>query len=185
LPLLSAVLDANVLVPVSVTDTFLRSAEHRRYLPRWTDAILDEVVRTVARLHPEHPADAARRRVERMKVAFPEAAVTNWSDFATEMKNDPKDRHVLAAAVASGTKIIVTGNVSDFPESACDPPGIRIMTADAFLCEIWSTAPDLARNVIAEQASDLRGLNVESVLKILSIHVPDFVNLVRSVDSAP
>jgi len=109
LPLTLAVLDANVLVPVSLTDTLLRSAEHRRYVPLRTSAILDEVIRNVARLHPEHGTEGARRRVSFMTNAFPDAMVSGWERLEPDMTTDPKDRHVLAAAVwrSSGRSMVV------------------------------------------------------------------------------
>jgi predicted nucleic acid-binding protein len=39
------------------------------------------------------------------------------------MTNDPGDRHVLAVAVHSGARIIVTFNLNDFPPIALAPFG--------------------------------------------------------------
>jgi predicted nucleic acid-binding protein len=175
-----AVLDANVLVPVSLTDALLRSAEHRRYAPLWSEAILDEVVRHVARLHPARGIEAARRRVAFMSEAFPDALVQGWKDLVEEMTNDPKDRHVLAAAAAGDADVVVTNNLDDFPADACAPLGIRALSADAFLCDIWRDDPDLARTMIEEQAADLRGHDTESVLEVLTAHAPNFTTLVRA-----
>ena len=121
MPLTLAVLDANVLVPVSLTDTLLRSAEHRRYVPLWTSAILDKVIRNVARLHPEHGTEGVRRRVSFMTNAFPDAMVSGWERLEPDMTNDPKDRHVLAAAVKAGAEVVVTNNISDFPGLGVPP----------------------------------------------------------------
>jgi predicted nucleic acid-binding protein len=178
-PLTLAVLDANVLVPVSLVDTLLRSAEQRRYAPLWSDEIFDEVIRNVARLHPEHGLGAATRRAGFMKDAFPDAMVTGWQHLEAEMTNDPKDRHVLAAAVVGGAEVIVTNNVLDFPDTACHPYGIAVMGADAFLCEIWSTDWELARTMIEEQAGDLRDHGLSSVLDVLAVHLPNFIAQVR------
>lgn len=180
MPLTLAVLDANVLVPVSLTDTLLRSAEHRRYSPLWTEAILDEVVRNVARIHPEHGVAGSTKRVEFMRAAFPDAMVEHWQELEVEMTNDPKDRHVLAAAVVGGAEIIVTNNLADFPATACDPYGINVMPADDFLCEVWSTNLDLARTMIDQQAGSLRSRTVDGVLDVLALHAPAFVALLRA-----
>jgi hypothetical protein len=44
------------------------------------------------------------------------------------MTNDPKDRHVLATAVAAGSELIVTFNLDDFPaETECfDLDGVYV-----------------------------------------------------------
>ncbi len=46
---------------------------------------------------------------------------------------DEADNHVLELAVAGGAEIIVTGNCSDFENTALRFPGIRICTPREFL----------------------------------------------------
>jgi hypothetical protein len=41
------------------------------------------------------------------------------------MTNDEKDRHVLAAAVAADSELIVTFDLDDFPPEACEPVGVE------------------------------------------------------------
>ena len=43
-----------------------------------------------------------------MNKAFPESLVTDHESLIAGMKNDPKDRHVGAAAVKAGAQVIVT-----------------------------------------------------------------------------
>lgn len=137
-------------------------------------------MRNVGRIHPEHGVSGATRRVAFKNAAFPEAMVEDWHELEGEMTNDPKDRHVLAAAVAGGAEIIVTNNVADFPASACDPYGITVRRADDFLCDIWSEALDLAEVMVEEQPGDLRGHTVDSLLGVLAVHTPAFVALLRA-----
>ncbi|MCZ4088670.1 PIN domain-containing protein [Sinorhizobium psoraleae] len=49
-----------------------------------------------------------------MEEAFPDASVEGWEEIEPDMRNDPKDRHVVAAAVAAEATVIVTSNVRDF-----------------------------------------------------------------------
>lgn len=49
------------------------------------------------------------------------------------MRNDPKDRHVLAAAVAGHAEHIVTENLKDFPDEATAPYNVRTIPPDTFL----------------------------------------------------
>jgi len=41
------------------------------------------------------------------------------------MTNEAKDRHVLAAAITAGAKIIVTYNTKHFPDSALKRWGVK------------------------------------------------------------
>lgn len=99
------VLDANVLVPNALRDTLLRAAEADLYAVRWSATTLDEVERTLlARILVAHPdrAERVRHLLVAMRAAFPLATVAEDTAVIAQLANDPKDRHVLAAAVQTG-----------------------------------------------------------------------------------
>jgi hypothetical protein len=54
-----------------------------------------------------------------METTFPDALVTGWEPLATAVQlPDSDDRHVVAAAWAGRTDVIVTDNLPDFPPDA-------------------------------------------------------------------
>jgi hypothetical protein len=52
---------------------------------------------------------------------MPVAWIVRYEDLIPAMTNHPKDRHVLAAAVRAGAKVIVTYNIKDYPRSSLTP----------------------------------------------------------------
>lgn len=52
------------------------------------------------------------------------------------MTNDEKDRHVLAAAVAADSDLIVTFDLDDFPAQACEPLRVEATHPDDFLLDL-------------------------------------------------
>jgi hypothetical protein len=54
--------------------------------------------------------------------------------------NDPDDRRHIAAALAAGADVIVTNNLADFPSEPLALLGLRVMTADEYLCELFGSA---------------------------------------------
>jgi hypothetical protein len=94
------------------------------------------------------------------------------------MKNDPKDRHVAAAAVKAGAQVIVTGNLGDFRDL---PDGIEAQSPDEFLCNIFDLDPDGMVELVRSQAADLRKppRTFEELLTGLAKIVPDFVAAIR------
>jgi predicted nucleic acid-binding protein len=96
------VLDACVLIPAPLRDTLLRLAEHPRlYLPRWSDTIIDETVRNLQSRIGLSKAKTTYL-IEQLRKHFADAWVTGYEPLMDAMANDPKDRHVLAAAVGAG-----------------------------------------------------------------------------------
>ena len=80
---------------------------------------MDEVERNLTgkfNLSPEK----ASRRLNHMRSAFPNAVVKDYEDLIPAMTNDPKDRHVAAAAVRGGAALIVTANIRDFPPESLE-----------------------------------------------------------------
>jgi predicted nucleic acid-binding protein len=105
------VLDANVLFPFTLRDTLLRAAAADLYQLRWSAQILDEVTRNLVRTGTM-TEDRANRLRAIMEREFPEAQVTGYEHLVDAMRNDPKDRHVVAAAVKAGAQVITTANLT-------------------------------------------------------------------------
>lgn len=162
-----AVLDANVLIPNALCDFLLRLAEEELYQPRWSPDILDEV-----RRHVPVSSSAIERRIAFMNAAFEDALVTGYEPLIGQMDNDPKDRHVLAAAVTAGADSIITCNLRDFPLAACQPRGVIAEHPDAVLLDLWAREPRTLLRVLGEQATGTgrRGvqLTVHQVLDYLA-----------------
>lgn len=99
------------------------------------------------------------------------------------MTNHPKDRHVLAAAVAAQADVVVTANLRHFPPQACNPHGIRVVSPDQFLCDAFERGPEMVPAVLRAQAARRHcpAMSVDEMLDRLSVVVPEFVAAIRSV----
>ena len=93
-----ALLDTCVLLPQYLNDTLLTQADAGTFRPLWSGGILDELGRNLQKV-AELSADQVQYRLDCMRRAFPDAEVTGYEALIEGMTNDPKDRHVLAAAV--------------------------------------------------------------------------------------
>ncbi len=150
----SAVLDASVLFPAAIRDTLLRAGGAGLYQLYWSDEILEEVRRNLVK-SGRATEEQAQRLVDTMQRAFPEAMVAGYEVLIERMTNEPKDRHVLAAAVRSQAEIIVTDNLRDFPGEALVPFNVEAYSADAFLMLLFDSAPEQLIQIVVEQTNDL------------------------------
>lgn len=172
------VLDANVLASYRVCNVFLKLAEPPRlFLPRWSNRILDEV-NTVhsQRLRPPWPEHLIESWQREVRMAFPDACVDNFECLIDDLTNDPQDRHVLAAAIRSGSDLIVTFNLKDFPEKALSPWSIRARHPQDYLTDLYWMAPEIVVNKVNKIAQD-SNQDLESVLLKLGKFVPNFSSL--------
>ncbi len=180
MPVARVVLDACVLFPSSVRDTLLRTADAGFYQVYWSDELLEEVQRNIVR-RGTVSAEQAQRLIQMMKRYFPEALVdkTDYQTLIEQMTNDPKDRHVLATAVACRAQTIVTFNLRDFPQEALQPFGIKAQSPDTFLTEFFHSAPAQMYEIIKTQAESLHNppKTIDELFNTLSQHVPHFVQL--------
>src|SRR5262249_34373195 len=126
-----ALVDTCVLAPMPVADTFLRLAEETFYTPKWSDQILIELKRTLEKFG--YTPQQSENRLMALRKAFPEALVTGYEDLIPAMKNNEKDRHVLAAAVRCRAHCIVTSNARHFPAEALAPYDLECLSPDDFL----------------------------------------------------
>lgn len=183
----SAVLDTNALYPFSLRDTLLRLAELELYTPLWSERILEEMRRNL--VERQITDEQAERILTAMRGAFEEAEVdaAEIDRLEPAMTNDPKDRHVLAAAVAAGSELIVTFNLDDFPAEACEPLGVEAIHPDDFLLDLYDLSPDGVRAALEQQAADLHPpWPLNQLLSALEVAgVPRFVAAVRVAQPLP
>src|SRR3978361_1336432 len=141
-----AVLDACVLVPMPLADTLLRLAEPPAlFEARWSDDILLEVTRTLEGRFGKSP-EKARYRESMMGEFFPDSLVRDYAHSIPDMRNHPKDRHVLAAAIACQADYLVTFNLKDFAEPVVQKVRLAMAGPSAFLKELWTLDPAVMKS---------------------------------------
>jgi predicted nucleic acid-binding protein len=171
----SVVLDACVLIPMRLADTLLRMAEEPRvHLPKWSHMILDEVTRNLIKTWKMEP-EKARRPEEELRRHFPEAWVEDFEPLIEAVTNEPKDRHVLAAAVHSHSELIVTYNRRHFPEASLSAWAIEVQGPSAFLRGLYDLETSLFVGKLHEQAAAI-AVPLTRLLHSLSRNVPRFVD---------
>ena len=120
------------------------AARTRTFELRWTDAILDEFSRNLIANGKATQAGMERLIVD-MKKLYPRATIPleEYESLIPVMTNDPKDRHVLAAAVSKHVDVIVTRNIKDFPAESLAPYNIETQSADEFVSHVLDLSPAL------------------------------------------
>lgn len=167
-----AIFDACVLYPFHLRNILVQAAVDRLVEARWTDAIHDEWIRNLAAAAPAIPAQRLEATRRLMIEALPAAMVAGYEDrirFVT--LPDPDDRHVVAAAIATGAVVILTWNLRHFPAKELKKFGLQKETPDAFLSGIYDDAPHLMIGSLA---------NARKNLTKSRISASDFIDVLRS-----
>ena len=131
----TALLDACVLYPATVADALMSLSVAGLYAAKWTAAIEDEFIMGLEAQRPELRGRLGRRR-DLMRAAIPDWEVAPGAYQALIpclALPDPKDVHVLAAAIAGHADCIVTANLKDFPQELVAVHGIEIIHPDDFV----------------------------------------------------
>lgn len=176
-----AFLDACVLYPAVLRDVILSIAETGICQIRWSPDVLDEMERNVgkrAKAKSVKEAQAGAKYLRKiMEDAFPDALVPRrrYQSLIPTMPNDEKDRHVLAAAIATRADVLVTANLKDFRFNS-DFSDIEVQHPDKFLCHQLELSPDTFFTTLEKLASERREpMNtVEGILNSLVRTVPEF-----------
>jgi hypothetical protein len=156
LPALPVFIDANALVPISITDLLLRVADKGLIEPFWCQQVLDEACRWAKALRPDVPPARIEARFAAMREAFPEA-MTDTAGIDPEQypSKDLDDRLIIGAAHRSPANLIVTRNLADFPPSTLGPLGMRAQTADRLLLGLADSDPGGVADVLREMRADM------------------------------
>ena len=146
----TALVDACSLVSVWRRNLLLSLAEAEFFRLRWSQSILDETERALAKLHRQRGSTdgvaRAQQAITSMTRAFPEAMVDDFSRLLANPVGlpDPNDEHVVAAAVKTQAQAIVTENISDFPADLLGELNLEARTADEFIADTIALEEGLA-----------------------------------------
>jgi predicted nucleic acid-binding protein len=179
-PIITALLDANVLYPAPLRDYLLYLASLGVYEPIWTTAIQDEWIRNLLKARRDVDKAALEATRRSMDKAFPGSNITGYESLIESLSlPDPDDRHVLAAAIKAKVQVIVTANLKDFPPSALISYAIRAEHPDAFVSDCIDRDRSKAIKALENQVKALKKppLPVETVLKNLESN-----GLVKSIE---
>jgi len=171
--LLRVVLDANVLAYVALGKLLIALArEQRLFLPYWSEEILAEVLRTCTRLN-KRGMQGAREHLVHIQERFPDALQADLEPEIVQCTNDPKDRHVLAAAIKAQAKVIVTFNQKHFRPEHLEKWGIVAMNPNDFLLKLYAQNPDAVWEQLKFAASE-KEMEIGELLENYSLQLTQF-----------
>lgn len=168
---LIALLDANVLYPAPIRDLLLSLADVGIYQPKWSKRIQQEWIRNLLIKRPDLLEAQLLTTVSAMDKAFPDANTTGFEKLIQGLDlPDLNDRHVLAAAIKSRSKTIVTFNLKDFPQKYLNKFEIKAQHPDVFISNCIQTDETKSFNALSNQVKRLTNpvITIEQVLNILS-----------------
>ncbi len=144
--------------------------------------ILEEVSRNLVETGKTNDQQA-QRLLSAICQAFPDAKVKDFEYLIDRMTNEEKDRHVLAAGVKAKAQVIVTSNLTDFPDRSLAPFKIKARSPDQFLSYLFNQESKIITELIVAQAAQMRRppKTVTEVLNALAVDAPMFVGLVRDM----
>lgn len=175
-----AFFDTNVLYGALLNDLVLHLADAGLYRPLWSSDVLAELRRNL--VNKGESEALVEKRVGTMATYFPDAMVLGYADLIPAMTNDPKDRHVLAAAIRGRAEVLVTFNIRDFPESSLDGYDLEIVHPDAFLLDQLDLHPRPTREVVEHLVAAYARPEVtlhDYLLTLTRAGVPEFATELR------
>jgi predicted nucleic acid-binding protein len=160
--------DADVLYPNTLRDLLIRIAQQPHLVQaKWTDRIIDEMLRALRRNRPEITEEKTARLRELINGAVRDCLVTGYEPLIEALDlPDPNDRHVLAAAIKINAQLIVTKNLKDFPQKTLAQWDIRPKSPDNFVRDVMDFDPQAVWACVQQivDSRTKRPVTVEDVL---------------------
>lgn len=141
----TAFIDANVFYGARLRSLVLFVAQTKLYRAKWSERVNDEWVDAVVKKakRPSVTREALRSTRDAMNAAIMDCLVENFEHLETGLKlPDPKDNHVLAAAIHGHASTIVTFNLKDFPDEYLSQFKIHAKHPDEFLTDAYYVSPN-------------------------------------------
>jgi len=152
----TVIYDASVLYPAPVRDLLMHLALTGLFRAKWTNQIHDEWITSLLEDRPDLTLTQLTRTRQLMDAHVLDALVEGYEHRIDALAlPDPDDRHVLAAAIESKSSLIVTWNISDFPEGALAPLGIVAVTPDDFVLDQLDLSAELIIQAVRRHKESL------------------------------
>jgi hypothetical protein len=98
-----------------------------------------------------------------MDVAVPTALVMDYQRHIEAVAlPDPDDRHNVAAGIAAEASFVLTWNLKDFPAKELRKHGLRRLTPDGYLVDLYDRVPDLIVGSLANARRNLTKTRVSA-----------------------
>ena len=150
-------LDASVLYPVSLRNLLMRLTLDGLYQARWSPDVHREWIGAVLRDNLHIPRERLEAIRDAMDDQAQDALVTGYERRVGRLLlPDPDDRHMLAAAIVCGARVIVTRNLRDFPADKLTPFRIEALHPDVFLRRLLDRSPQAVADAVRSQHARLR-----------------------------
>jgi len=172
-------IDANVLVYISLADLLLRLARlEGLFVPFWSREILEEVERTLTKKLGWLSSEVADRFAA-MNSDFPNALTSDFREWIPGCTNDEKDRHVLAAAIHSQSAVILTFNTKHFGSEHLEKWGICAQRPGDFLLSVYSQHPQAVWRQL-RFAAQKKKMTLRALLEGYSSQLDSFTSMLLS-----
>jgi len=166
-----AVYDACVLYPAPLRDLLMRLATKDLIQAKWTDMIHEEWIRNVLLNRPDLKRSQLERTRKLMNEHSRDSLVAGFERLIPSLNlPDQNDCHVLAAAIHSEAKTIVTFNLEDFPDRILKTNGIKAQHPDTFILRLL----DIDTQVVCDAAMEHR-----ASLKNPPVSLPSFLETLK------
>jgi predicted nucleic acid-binding protein len=153
----TALYDACVLYPAPLRDLLLEMALTDLFRAKWSSHIHEEWIRAVLEDRPDLTAVQLRRTRDLMDLHARDCLVEDFEELIPSLiLPDPNDRHVLAAAIRGRADVIVTYNLTDFPNKELQKYGITSQHPDGFLLHLFNLAPSIVCAAVSTHRARLK-----------------------------
>lgn len=133
----TVILDACVMYPAPLRSLLLYLAQTGLFRARFTNKIHDEWINNLLKNRPDLSFEKLTRTRTLVNAHMPDCLIEGFEPLVESLNlPDPKDRHVLAAAVKGQAEGIITFNLKDFPNDVLSPLGVVAIHPNVFLCDM-------------------------------------------------
>lgn len=177
----TVIYDANVLYPAPLRDLLLRLAGTGLFRARWSTQIREEWTRNLLANRPDLGAEKIQRTADLVDRSVLDCLVVGHEHLIPCIQNlpDPKDNHVLAAAMKCGAELIVTCNLKDFPSAVLETYNVEAIHPDDFIVDVLDLNLSSCLQAICEMRASLKNppkTQEELLAMLLKQQLPQTVN---------